>query len=126
MSQMFTPPTLVLESLYVLSFISLAFPLPSNFDKEWSSFWGDRETERYAELDINLAHPIKLTRIAIRACLGKNKKGVVIITSSIAGVYGHFATALYVASKHGTIGLIKSLAKAEDEAQVKVVGICPG
>ncbi|CAH0022399.1 unnamed protein product [Clonostachys rhizophaga] len=92
----------------------------------WSSFWGDRETERYAQLDINLGHPIKLTRIAIRACLGRNKKGVVIITSSIAGVNGHFATALYVASKHGTIGFIKSLAKAETEAQVKVVGICPG
>ncbi|CAH0045629.1 unnamed protein product [Clonostachys solani] len=96
------------------------------FPNAWSSFWADRETERYAQLDINLGHPIKLTRIAIRACLGRNKKGVVIITSSIAGVHGHFATALYVASKHGTIGLIKSLAKAETEAQVKVVGICPG
>ncbi|KAI8680418.1 hypothetical protein NCS57_00322300 [Fusarium keratoplasticum] len=95
-------------------------------EPEWSSFWGDRETKRYAELDINLGHPIKLSRIAIRACLRKNKKGVVIVTSSIAGVNGHFATALYVASKHGTIGLIKSLAKAETEAQVKVVGICPG
>lgn len=36
------------------------------------------------------------------------------------------STALYSAGKHGTIGLIKSLAAAEEEAGVKVVGICLG
>jgi NAD(P)-dependent dehydrogenase (short-subunit alcohol dehydrogenase family) len=50
----------------------------------------------------------------------------VVVTSSVAGLNGHFSTPLYVASKHGTIGLIKSLALAEEEANVKVVGVCPG
>lgn len=91
-----------------------------------SSFWNDREQDRYATLDVNLAHPIKLSRIALRALWNRDKKGVVVITSSVAGMYGHFSTPLYSASKHGTIGLIKSLAAAESEVNVKVVGVCPG
>ena len=91
-----------------------------------SGFWTETETDRYSLLDINLGHPIKLARIAIRSLLNKNKKGVVIVTSSIAGNNWHFGTPLYVASKHGTIGLVQSLGPAEDEANVKVVAICPG
>lgn len=75
---------------------------------------------------MNLAHPIKLSRIAIRVLSSRGKKGVVVVTSSVAGLNGHFSTPLYSASKHGTIGLIKSLALAETEANVKVVGVCPG
>ncbi|OBT94063.1 hypothetical protein VE01_07170 [Pseudogymnoascus verrucosus] len=52
---------------------------------DWSNFWNDTEHDRYAELDINVTHPIKLTRIAIRALLRKNKKGVVVVVASIAG-----------------------------------------
>ncbi|CAK7220240.1 hypothetical protein SCUCBS95973_004092 [Sporothrix curviconia] len=74
----------------------------------------------------NLAHPIKLSRIALRALWSRDKKGVVVVTSSVAGLHGHFSTPLYCTSKHGTIGLIKSLARAETEANVKVVGVCPG
>jgi NAD(P)-dependent dehydrogenase (short-subunit alcohol dehydrogenase family) len=77
-------------------------------------------------LEVNLAHPIKLSRIAIQTLYDHGKKGVVVVTSSVAGLNGHFSTPLYVASKHGTIGLIKSLALAEEEANVKVVGVCPG
>ncbi|OGM45260.1 hypothetical protein ABOM_006456 [Aspergillus bombycis] len=95
-------------------------------ETEKNSFWDDNDSERYSALDINLYHPIKLTRLAIRALLGKQKKGVVMITASIGGLHGHFSTALYCAGKHGTIGFIKSLAGAEEEAGVKVVGICPG
>jgi short-subunit dehydrogenase len=51
----------------------------------WSNFWNDTEHDRYAELDINVTHPIKLTRIAICALLRKNKKGVVVVVASIAG-----------------------------------------
>ncbi|KAL1887990.1 hypothetical protein Sste5346_009872 [Sporothrix stenoceras] len=91
-----------------------------------TGFWNDAEEDKYAALEVNLGHPIKLSRIAIRALSSRGKKGVVVITSSIAGMHGHFTTPLYSASKHGTIGLIKSMALAETEANVKVVGICPG
>ncbi|RFU26006.1 hypothetical protein B7463_g10331, partial [Scytalidium lignicola] len=55
------------------------------FEPSWSNFWDDTEDARYAGVDINVNHPIKLTRIAMRALLSKNKKGVVLITASMAG-----------------------------------------
>ena len=53
--------------------------------KAWSNFWDDTEGDGYSQVDINVNHPMKLSRIAIRALLGKNKKGVILITASLAG-----------------------------------------
>ena len=81
-------------------------------------------------MDINVAHPIKLTRLAMRALAGKNKKGVVkgvvCCISSIAGLNGYYAAALYCASKHAIVGIVRSLGMADVEESVKIVGICPG
>lgn len=55
------------------------------FEPAWSNWWDDTEEDRYAELDINVNHALKLSRIAMRALLGKRKKGVVLITASLAG-----------------------------------------
>ncbi|KAH0843991.1 hypothetical protein FOPE_08834 [Fonsecaea pedrosoi] len=96
------------------------------FEPEWSNFWNDSEPSKYAQLDINLAHPIKLTRLAIRALVGRNKKGVVCCIASIGGLDGQYAATLYSACKHGVVGLVKSLGDADPEEGVKVVGICPG
>ncbi|KAI9871104.1 MAG: hypothetical protein M1830_003306, partial [Pleopsidium flavum] len=96
------------------------------FEPKWSNFWDDTETERYAEVDININHPIKLTRIAIRALLGKNKKGVVLIIASLAGLVGIYSSALYSATKHAIVGFVKSMADADPLEGVKVVCICPG
>lgn len=55
------------------------------FEPAWSNWWDDTEEDRYAELDINVNHALKLSRIAMRVLLGKRKKGVVLITASLAG-----------------------------------------
>ncbi|KAI9719761.1 MAG: hypothetical protein M1812_003249 [Candelaria pacifica] len=96
------------------------------FEPPWSNFWDDNEKERYAEVDINVNHPIKLTRIAMRALLGKDKKGVVLIVASVAGLQGLYSTALYSATKHAMVGFTKSMAAADRLEGVKVVCICPG
>ncbi|MCJ1486202.1 hypothetical protein MMC06_006378 [Schaereria dolodes] len=95
------------------------------FEPTWSNFWSDTETSRYASLDINVSHPIKLTRIAMRALLSKNKPGVVLIVSSVAGLQGYYAPALYSTAKHAIIGFVKCMASADQEEGVKVVCICP-
>ena len=100
-------------------------PIADAILQPWSNFWDDTETERYAEVDINVNHPIKLTRIAIRTLLGKNKKGVVLIVSSIAGLEGGYPVPLYCATKHAVIGFVKSMAQADPLEGVKVVTICP-
>lgn len=74
-----------------------------------------------------MQHPLKLTRLAIRALLGKGKKGVVLLVSSVAGLNGGlYATPMYCATKHAIVGFVKSMGPAEELEGVKVVAVCPG
>lgn len=77
-------------------------------------------------MNINVNHPLKLSRIAIRALLGKNKKGVVLITASIAGYSGTFGAPLYCTTKHAMIGLVRSLADLDELEGIKIVAVTPG
>lgn len=102
-------------------------PCAGIFEPPWSNFWDDAEEEGgYATIKINTEHPIKLTRLAVRALLGADKKGVVMHVASGAGLVGSWGCALYCASKHAIVGLCKSLGHADDAVGVKVVCICPG
>ncbi|RSL87749.1 hypothetical protein CEP52_015431 [Fusarium oligoseptatum] len=69
---------------------------------------------------------IKLTRLAIRALLGKNKQGVVVIVGSIAGYSKQYPAPIYSATKHAVVGFTRSLGSAQDLQGVKVVCVCPG
>lgn len=101
-------------------------PCAGIFEPAWSNFWDDTEEEGYATIKINTEHPIKLTRLAIRALLGADKKGVVVHVASGAGLIGTLGAALYCASKHAVVGLCKSLGHTDEAEGVKVVCICPG
>jgi hypothetical protein len=55
------------------------------FDPPFSNFWQDPEKdEGYMQVDVNVNHPIKLTRLAIRQSLGKGKRASVCIIVSCA------------------------------------------
>lgn len=101
-------------------------PCAGVFEPPWSNFWADAEDDDYATLRINADHPIKLTRLAFRALVGAEKKGVVMLVSSAAGLRGTYGCALYVASKHAIVGLCRSLAHADGAEGIKVVCMCPG
>ncbi|KAI9847594.1 MAG: hypothetical protein M1837_002168 [Sclerophora amabilis] len=96
------------------------------FDPPWSSFWDDTAVDRYAEVEVNVNHPIKLTQIAIRTCQKKGKQGVVAILASVGGYLATFPTPVYCATKHAMVGFTRSLAEANAAAGVKVACICPG
>jgi NAD(P)-dependent dehydrogenase (short-subunit alcohol dehydrogenase family) len=101
------------------------------FEPPWSSFfWGEaagEEADRYKTIDINLVHPIKLTRLAITEFLraGKEKAAVVHI-SSVCGQAPKFSAPIYVATKHGINGLVRSLARLEPELGIRVAAVAPG
>lgn len=101
-------------------------PCAGVFEPPWSNFWDDTEDEDYATVRINVDHPIKLTRLAFRALVGAEKKGVVVLVSSAAGLRGTYGCALYTASKHAVVGLCRSLGHADSAEGIKVVCICPG
>ena len=96
------------------------------FEPPWSNFWDDTEEQGYKTMEINVNHPIKMTRLAMKALLGANKKGVVCLVASGAGLSGFYPTALYCASKAAVVGFAKSMGLADQEEGVKIVCICPG
>jgi len=59
------------------------------FEPQFSNFWKDPEDGEeqggYRQTRINVDHPIKLTRLAIRKSLGRGKKASVCIIVSISG-----------------------------------------
>ncbi|CAA9957063.1 FabG Dehydrogenase [Pyrenophora teres f. maculata] len=96
------------------------------FDPPFSNFWLDPEQDQgYMQVDVNVNHPIKLTRLAIRKSLGKGKRASVCIIASIAGISGNLAAPMYCATKHAIVGFVKSLKPTEPLTGVKITTLCP-
>lgn len=101
-------------------------PCAGVFEPSWSNFWDDLEEEAYKLIQINVNHPVKLTRLAMRALAGAEKQGVVCLVASTAGIRGNYFASLYATSKHAVVGFAKSMGQADIEEGVKVVCVLPG
>lgn len=101
-------------------------PIAGIYEPEWSNFWDDESDGYYKTIQINVNHPLKLTRLAIRALVGAQKQGVVCLVASTAGIRGNYLAALYVSSKHAIVGFAKSMGQADPDEGVRVVCILPG
>lgn len=97
------------------------------YEPSSNSFWADQDhASRYKVLDINLVHPIKMSRIAIRRWVAAKKQGTIVHISSIAGQRSSVVTPLYTASKHGINSFIRGMAPLDDLVGIRVVGVAPG
>jgi NAD(P)-dependent dehydrogenase (short-subunit alcohol dehydrogenase family) len=124
--------------------VDIVCPGAGIYDPHWSNFWhapgtakskDGAEGGRYKSLDVNVAHPIRATQLAISHFLNPapgaaraspaNPKRVVLI-SSIAGQVSNLNTPLYVAGKHAINGFIRSLAALEERFGIRVNGVAPG
>jgi NAD(P)-dependent dehydrogenase (short-subunit alcohol dehydrogenase family) len=76
-------------------------------------------------LELNLTVPMLLSRSVLPEMLGR-RWGRIIMVASIAGKVGTFHGAAYAASKHGLLGLTRSLALEVCAQGVTVNAICPG
>lgn len=86
-----------------------------NFD---DAFWED-------SIYLNLTVPYLLTKRALPGMLAR-KYGRVIMMASINGKVGSVHGAAYAASKHGLLGLMRTLAMEVSGDGVTVNAICPG
>jgi NAD(P)-dependent dehydrogenase (short-subunit alcohol dehydrogenase family) len=133
--------------------IDIVCPGAGVYEPHWSNFWhppGSSESrdapdkDHYAQLDINLTHPIRVTQMAISHWLYprppvegskftaappkvslSNPKRVIHI-SSVAAQLPVFRAPLYAASKFGLSGFIRSVASLEPRFGVRVNAVAPG
>ncbi|KAL6711585.1 hypothetical protein ACN47E_004519 [Coniothyrium glycines] len=129
--------------------IDLFVPGAGIYDPPASNFWlpptssspplSSRDAahaDRYASIDVNLTHPLRLTQLAIAHFLNPGAPGVprvspanpkrVLLVSSIAGQRANLNTPLYVAAKHGVNGFIRALGPLEQRTGIRVNGVAPG
>jgi len=75
-------------------------------------------------LAVNLLGPFNLSQVAIRHLLAR--KGNIVNLASVAGQIGQAYTSSYVASKHGLVGLTKSIAMEYGRQGLRANAVCPG
>ncbi|GFN18003.1 putative short chain dehydrogenase/reductase family oxidoreductase [Aspergillus tubingensis] len=118
--------------------LDIVCPGAGIFEPHWTNFWrppGTPESRdpryggRYALLDINLTHPIRTTQLAIAHFLrhgNKQRRKHIVHISSIAGQNPNFIAPIYVATKHGINGLVRSLAGLDQECGIRITAVAPG
>lgn len=62
----------------------------------------------------------------MRALLGAEKQGVVVLVASTAGIRANYLACLYSSSKHAVVGFAKSMGQADIEEGVRVNCMLPG
>src|SRR6516162_6263484 len=76
-------------------------------------------------LAVNLDGSFYTAREAARRMLAADRRGVIILVTSGSAHHGRARRYQYVAAKHGTLGLVKSLALELGPAGIRVVAIAP-
>jgi len=90
----------------------------------WGRLWELTEEQWDETIDVNLKG-VWLTMKALVPRMIERRYGRIVVVSSTAGVRGWPGMAHYVASKHGVIGLVRSLALEVGEYGVTVNAVCP-
>ncbi|KAJ3535871.1 hypothetical protein NM208_g4671 [Fusarium decemcellulare] len=126
--------------------VDLVCPGAGVFEPTWSGFWhppgchlsrDDPEGDRYASMDINLTHPLRVAQLAISSFLNPSAYGSdvpkasptnpkrVIFISSTSGESAGLTTPLYYAAKHAISGFIRCMAELEPLG-IRCSAVAPG
>ena len=113
--------------------LDIVVPNAGIFEPVWSNFWRPDEgkdtdaASSFKIVDINISHPIRATQLAIDYFLRQpDKKGAVVLVSSIAAQMGALPVPMYFASTHAISGFTRSLAALEPEMGIRVNAVAPG
>ena len=87
--------------------------------------WKITEAQWRDTIDINLTGVWHTVRAAIPTMIEAGNGGSVVLTSSAAGLKGVWNTAHYTASKHGVVGIMRTLANEVARHKIRVNTIHP-
>ncbi|KAH0842088.1 NAD-dependent 15-hydroxyprostaglandin dehydrogenase [Fonsecaea pedrosoi] len=97
------------------------------YEPSFNNFWNDRDDDHYQLLRINLEHPLKMSRIAIRKWVQQRKRGGIIVHVSSTGAQKpSMLTPLYGAAKQGVSNFTRGMARLQDLEGIRVVAVAPG
>lgn len=120
--------------------IDIVVPGAGIFEPHWSTVWeggpdvGGRSSDKqdadpgtYACIDVNLTHPIRLSQLAMSYWMREKMRGQLVFVSSVAGHTPSWPTPMYIASKHGVTGYVRSLGLVMNrEFGIRVAAVAPG
>jgi NAD(P)-dependent dehydrogenase (short-subunit alcohol dehydrogenase family) len=84
------------------------------------------EQEWRSILEINLNGSFFIAKAAAKAMVKKGQGGRIVLIASMAGIKGAPGSAAYAASKHGVVGLTKSMALELAKHKINVNAVNPG
>lgn len=97
------------------------------YEPSSNSFWADQDdASRYKVFDVNILHPIKMTRIAIRRLRAAHKPGLIVHLSSITAQIPSVVNPLYSVSKQAISQFVRCMAPLDNLAGIRVVAVAPG
>lgn len=102
-------------------------PAAGVYEPSSNSFWGDRDSASHFKVfDVNITHPIKMTRIAIQRLRRAQKPGVIIHISSITAQIPSVVNPLYSVSKQAISQFVRCMAPLDRLAGIRVFAVAPG
>ncbi|KAF9887644.1 hypothetical protein FE257_009737 [Aspergillus nanangensis] len=90
------------------------------------NFWNDQDESFYKMIRINLEHPLKLSRMAIRKFVQTKQPGIIVHVSSTGAQKPSMFTPLYGAAKQGISNFVRCMAGLQDMEDIRVVAVAPG